>query len=264
MKLLILGNSNDTGRWVDEDQKRHNLIASRFSEEFGVPVDVSVRNTWPNERMVEAIEKAAAELQPDLVFVNITTFPFNYESLPLRVRRLFGRLGEPIGDAGMRLAGSKRWAHNRVFRGLRRFAQATIGGDTHFSVEDVVARYGELIRMLVRREGAVVVVKGPTGRRRRGLTRWEFSRHEQRRQQVHRAIRDVCAQARVPYFGMDEPRWKLAPEPKGLRAGDGTHANVAGAAYLADDHYRYIQSAWAEHVARSEERAAGVNGRPSA
>ena len=252
MKVLILGNSNDTGAWVKPEEKRHNAIGARLAEEFGVPVEVTVRNCWPNERMVDYVARNLDEVQPDLVFLNITQFPFSYESTPLRVKRVLGKVGQPVGDAGFRIAESKRWSHNAVFRTLRSWAQATIGGDTHFTPAEARERYAELIRLLLRREGTVVAVKGPLGRNKTGITRRERLRRERRRQEVHTHLKALCGQLHVPYYGSDEPYWVVRPAPKGTKAGDGTHANAAGHVHLSEDHYRYMRDAWARHLEETE------------
>jgi hypothetical protein len=233
---------------VKPEEKRHRQMGERLSAEFGVPVEMFVRNCWPNQRMAEFVARALDEVQPDLVYLNITTFPFSYESTPLRVKRILGKVGEPVGDAGFRLAESKRWSHNAVFRTLRSWAQATIGGDTHFTTSEVTERYSELIRLLLRREGTVIAVKGPLARSKKGITKRERLRHERRRQEVHGAIKHLCEQLHVPYYGSDEPYWVVKPQPKGTKAGDGTHANAAGHQVLADDHYEKLRDAWARHL----------------
>jgi hypothetical protein len=167
------------------------------------------------------------------------------------VKRLLGRVGEPIGDAGFRLAESKRWSHNPVFRHLRALAQATIGGDTHFTTAQAIERYTELIRQLLQHEGLVLAVKGPHGKSKKGLTKRERVRREQRRQEVHGAMKALCAQLHVPYYGADQPYWLTTPRPGGLRAGDGMHANAAGHRVSAEDHFPYLRDAWEVHLAAS-------------
>ena len=256
MKVLILGNSNDTGSFVPEDAKRQYILRDQLAAEFGEPVEVFVRNAWPNDRMVGYVERAVDELQPDLVYVNVSSYAYTYESLPLRVKRLFGRLGEPIGDAGMRLADSRKWSHNAVFRGLRRIGQMTVGGDTHFTPEEVLARYEELIRVLLRHEGTVVAVKGPMGRTKRGTAR-ERVRKEARRQRVHQPLKKLCEQLHVYYAGNDQPAYLTDPlKRKGLRVGDGLHSNAAGHRDSAERHYEILREAWRRHLAVGEEDTA--------
>ena len=249
MKVLILGNSNDTGAWVKQEEKRHIAIGEQLAAEFGGPVEVIAKNAWPNERMLSFVTRWLEETQPDLVFLNVTAYPFCYESTPLKVRRILKRVGgEAAGDAGMRIAQSKRWAHNALFRTVRKLAQATIGGDTHFTPSEIIARQAEVIRLTLRREGTVIAVKGPLGRSRPGLTRRERSRHERKRQQVHTALSELCAHLHVPYYGADEPFWKTRPVGRDKKVGDGLHSNAAGHQMLSEDHHAFIRDAWAKHM----------------
>ena len=113
------------------------------------------------------MERWVEESQPDLVYVNTGSYWFLYRSVPLRVERLLGRVGgERLGDAGARVAKSKRWAYNAPFRFTRRVLQATIGGDTNFTTQQVIDRMSDCVRIAARAEGAVVVVKGPHGKAR--------------------------------------------------------------------------------------------------
>lgn len=247
MKVLLLGNSNDTGSFVPEEVKRHKKLGELLEREFGEPVEVAVRNVWPNARMVDYVTRAVDEFKPDLVYVNITTYPFSYESTPLRVRRIFRKVGgEKLGDAGLRVADSRKWSHNAVFRGVRRFAQATIGGDTHFTPEEVAERYERLVRALLQREGLAVVVKGPRGKTKSATPRAN-ARAERRRQVVHMRLRDLCRQLHLTYVGSERPYHVVKPTPKGTKVGDGMHSNAAGHDLSAVEQFTILRDAWRQH-----------------
>ena len=253
VKVLILGNSQDTGSFVREEAKRHLIIRDRLAAEFGEPVEVLVRNAWPNPGMVRYVMKAVEEAQPDLVYVNVIAYPFCYESTPLRVKRIFGKVGgQKAGDAGMRIADSRKWAHNAVFRGLRRLGQSTLGGDTHFTPEEVLQRYEELIRVLLRREGMVVAVKGPMAPQQYGSRR-SLARQEERRMRVHRPLEEFCARHHVFYAGLEVPLHVTRPIRKGTTVGDGLHANEEGHKDFVETHYVPIRDAWQEHISHSED-----------
>ncbi len=256
VKVLLLGNSNDTGTFVPEDAKRQYLLRDQLAAEFGEPVEVFVRNAWPNQRMVGYVQRTLDELNPDFVYINLSSYAYTYESLPLRVRRIFGRVGgEAVGDAGMRLADSRKWSHNALFRGLRRAGRATIGGDTHFTPEEVLARYEELIRLLLRREGTAIAVKGSMSRTKRGTAR-ERSRKEGRRQRVHQPLKQLCEQLHVYYAGSDEPLHLTQPwKRKGTKVGDGLHSNAAGHKRSAEWHYPFLREAWLDHLQAGETEA---------
>ena len=243
MKVLLLGNSQDTGEWFDGGKKRHEIVAERLEQEFGQPVEFVLRSFWPTDRMPELVERWVTEASPDMVYVNVTAFPFAYESLPLRAKRIFGRLGPAVGDAGMRLADSKRWSHNFAFRKMRRFGQATFGGDTHFTPEEVVERTARSVRAALRHEGVFLVVEGPLGRGEPELTRRERNRKEARRQIVHRALKALCAELSVMYLGSDDPLPAERQHVQGQTVGDGTHGNAAWHSRLADDMFENMREA---------------------
>ncbi len=248
MKVLILGNSNDTGTFVPESAKRHVRMRDMLAAEFDAPVEIVVRNVWPNDRMVDYVAKGVDEIRPDMVYVNVTNYPYSYESTPLKVKRIFGRVGgEKLGDAGLRVADSRKWSHNAAFRGLRRFAQATIGGDTHFTPEEVAERYERLIRTLLRQEGMVIAVKGPMGKSKKATAR-ATARAERRRQVVHVRLKQLCQQLHVSYVGSDRPYHDLHPARKGTRVGDGLHSNPEGHRISADEHFEVVRDAWRAHL----------------
>lgn len=260
VKVLILGNSNDTKDFVPDEAKRHRHLRDMLAAEFGEPVEVVVRQVWPNDRMVDWVLAGVDEHDPDMVYVKVVNFAYSYESTPLRVKRIFRRVGgEAVGDAGLRVAGSRRWSHNALFRWVRRAGQATIGGDTHFTPEDVAARFETLIRALLRREGMLVVVKAPTGKSKSGTAR-QRARKEARRQVVHRRLKALCQQLHVQYIGSDEPLYLTRKRPKGTRAGDGLHANEAGHRISAGEHFEHIRDAWRRHLAEHVDAPAAVPG----
>lgn len=260
MKVLLLGNSQDTGDWFEGGPKRDEIVQERLAAEFGVPVEIVVKNFWPNERLPGLVERWVRETNPDMVYVNVTVYPFAYESLPLRARRLLGRFGPAVGDAGLRLAGSKRWAHNAAFRTARRCGLATIGGDTHFTCDEVIDRTQQAVRAVLRYEGPFAVVEGPLGRGQPELTRRERRRREARRQVVHQALRQFCGSLHVYYIGSDT---ELSPERRhipGTTVGDGIHLKAEGHAHLAEALYENIRGAWLAHDGVPAPAPAGTAG----
>jgi hypothetical protein len=254
VKLLLLGNSNDTGDWFEGGPKRHEILRDRLAAEFGEPVEVVAKSLWPNEKMVPLINRWLDETEFDAVYMGVTSFPFAFESLPLRLKRILGRLGPSVGDAGLRFSGSKRWSHNAVFRTLRRWGQATVGGDTHVTCDEAVDRFSEVIRVIIRRESTLLIVKGPTGRAKTGITGREHRRKEAKRLRVHGALESLCDQLHVHYIGRDTPLWRESQGPRGTKIGDGLHSNARGHAYAADTLVAHVRDAWAAHL---ERRATG-------
>jgi hypothetical protein len=128
---------------------------------IGEPVEVVTKGFWPSARIPGLVAQWLDEEQPDLLLITATAYPFAYPLVPLRVAGLLGPLGSPVRRAGVGAANTPWIAHNQVFRGLRRFAQLTIGGAYYLSVEEVIANTSEAVRVAVRHEDVVVVLKVP-------------------------------------------------------------------------------------------------------
>ncbi|MBK6318175.1 MAG: hypothetical protein IPF51_05255 [Dehalococcoidia bacterium] len=244
MRVLLLGSSNDTGSWVRQTEKKHVLAGERLEAELGEPVEWVVKGVWPTPELPGLVERWVEESQPDLVYVNTGSYWFLYRSVPLRVERLLGRVGgERLGDAGARVAKSKRWAYNAPFRFTRRVLQATIGGDTNFTTQQVIDRMSDCVRIAARAEGAVVVVKGPHGKARLSARKRAFERDERERLKLHKALEDLCAELHVTYDGVGEGGVRNQPAfLGGTTVGDGLHANEVRHVHEADVLYQGIRA----------------------
>jgi len=227
VRVLLLGNSNDTGNWIASGPQRHEIVRDLLAEATGEPVEVTPRGVWPTDGITRAVEGWIEKSNPDVIYLTMASFWFNYPSVPLRARRVLRRLGPSVSDAGFRAAGSPRWGHNFAFRALRGALQRTVGGDTHFTPEEVVARITEVITMALRHEGVVLAIQGADGRTRYSHSRRSDRRQEARRQFVHRQMKDFCERHHVTYENSEIPLWKLDAELRKNRVGDGLHANEA-------------------------------------
>jgi hypothetical protein len=226
MKVLLLGNSNDGGSWIGDGRKRHEIVADQLAELTGQPVDVVTKSIWPNPGLEKAVESWVEQHEPDVVYLTMLSYWFQYRSVPLRVRRLLGPLGPKVSDAGFRFAESPRWAHNAVFRGIRRSLQRTVGGDTHFTPDEVVDRITGVIRVLLRHEGLVVAIQGADGRTDYAFSNRGRRRNEQRRLYVADRMKSWCQEHHVTYENSETAVYKLDPVLARNRVGDGLHANA--------------------------------------
>jgi len=228
VRVLFLGSSNDTGNWVAPTQKKHVIAGQQLEADLGEPVEWVVKGIWPTEDLPQHVAAWVEESQPDVIYLNTGSYWFLYRSVPLRVKRLLGRLGgEKAGNAGFRVAKSERWAHNPVFRGIRKALQETIGGDTHFTTQQVIDRMEECIRVAARAENAVVVVKGPHGKRRLSARKRAFERDERERLKLHTALEQLCEQLHVTYDGVGESGVRDTPAyRRRVATGDGLHADA--------------------------------------
>ncbi|MBI5948918.1 MAG: hypothetical protein HY875_12340 [Chloroflexi bacterium] len=226
MRILLLGNSNDGGQWFEGGRKRHEIVQERLSALYGGPVEVIAKGTWPNAGMPRAVEGWIEKHEPDVVYLTTVNYWFNYPSVPLRVRRFLGRMGPRVSDAGFKLADSRRWSHNAAFRGVRSLFQRTIGGDPHFTADEIVERITEVIRLALRHEGVVLAIQGPDGRNDYSHSKRGRQRQEARRLMVHGRLEAFCAQHHVTYDNSVVPIWETDPVLGANRVGDGLHGNA--------------------------------------
>jgi len=248
--LLLLGNSNESVEWFDGGETSEAILRRRLAEEFHTSAEVTAKSVWPDAKFPATLQKWLARYEPDVVYLNVVSFWFQYESVPLRMERLFGRFGKKVSDAGFSIASNRALAHNRPFRALRAMAQRTIGGDNHFTPHEVVECMSECIRLVLRREGTVLVVSGPGSRNDHSVTPWKRRRNERRRQEVHGALKSLCEQLHVQYEGAEQPKWRDAGERQGHRVGDGLHLNAAGHARRGDEMFESVRTAWATEQER--------------
>jgi len=248
VRVLFLGSSNDTGDWVPQTAKKHVLAGERLAAEIGEPVEWVVKSIWPTEDLAQRVGIWMAETQPDVVYLNTASYWFLYRSVPKRVKRLLGRVGgERIGEAGARVAKSERWAHNAVFRGIRKALQETIGGDPYFSTQQVIDRISETVRVAARDESTVVVVKGPHGTRRLSARKQAFERDERERLKLHHALEQLCAQLHVTYDGVGEGGVReQAAYRRGVSTGDRMHADAELHRFEAETLYTGLRRGLAE------------------
>jgi hypothetical protein len=237
VRILLLGSSNDAGQWFKEGRKRHEIAADMLAAELGEPVDVIVKGIWPTAGLLAKVEGWIAEYEPDLIYLSAVAYWFLYPSVPLRVKRLLGRFGPGVAGAGFRVAESPRWGHNAVFRGTRRLLQKTIGGDTNFTPDEVIERFGECIRVAARAEGVILVVSGPQSRADHSTSKRSRARNEIKRRYVDSSLEDICRQAHITYEGSES--WTFErPEYQGNRVGDGLHGNAKHHERVAEILYR--------------------------
>jgi hypothetical protein len=243
VRILVLGSSNDTGSYVLPHERKHVLAGERLSRELGEPVEFIVKGIWPTEDLSERIRVWVAETEPDLVYLNTGSYWFLYRSVPLRVRRLFRPFrSERLSEAGARVAATPRGRHNRMVRPLRKALHEIIGGDTHFTTEQVIDRISESIRVLARSEGTVLVVKGPHGKKRHSTRERDFRRDERERLKFHNALETLCSQLHVTYDGVGDGGVRHLPAyQRGTTTEDEVHANAGRHVYEADVLYDGIR-----------------------
>ena len=230
VKVLRLTNSND----VLSTTNRPEALREGLEAFLGEPVEIVVKTIWPTESLPETVEKWVAREKPDLVWVGIVNYWYEYMSVPKRMERLFGRFGKRASDLGFKAADTQWLSNNFAFRAMRRTLQATIGGDPHFTPQQVVERIEGVARRVLRSEGVVLAVWGPNAHTKYSIGKRAEKRAELGRQFVRRNLQRVANALHFEYYAFEEPGWK-----------------VDGKAELAKDHFHYSAN-WGETAAERE------------
>lgn len=228
MRVLLIGNSNDSARRFDEGKRRDEVALELLTAELGEAPEFVVKGWWPNERAPEVVGRWIDETDPDLIYLHVGTYPFQYRSVPHRFRRLFRRVGgEAVAGVAESAAKKPNISHNWAFRAGRRMLQRTIGGDTNFTREHVWRITEACIRTAIRKEGAIVVVKGPHGRNNYSFSKRQFRNDERERVRLHGDLAELCRQLHVTYDGIGEGGvFNDFGYQSGTTIGDGIHGNA--------------------------------------
>ncbi len=204
MHILRLSHSTETGPQAAEGDRGYLTTAKLLERALGQSVEITVRPAWPSPSLPEVVEKLLERHKPDLVQFALSTFPFNYPSVPLRLSRRFGRAGEPFARVGLKVGGSPKWGRSRPSRLGRFVFKRIIGGAFHFEPDEVAAAINGSVLRCVRRESMPVIVDGPFAM----MTNREWldpTLAEARRMALHLALQKACAAAHVYFLGWDEP-----------------------------------------------------------
>ena len=239
MKVLRFGSSNDTVERFVAGEPREAVIQRELERAFEEPVEVVTKRIWPTAKFPSLFERWLDEEQPDIVTIPVIGYWFNFESVPLKLQRRFGRIGEGLGTAGRRAADVSWLGHTAPFRAGRALAQRTVGGETYFSTQEVLDCVAECVRATARREGIALIVQGPFGGQDlAGKSAAARRREEQRRQTVNAGLRAVCEQHRVRFIEHRVNRRELGTSFSTI--GDALHMDEAGQMASALE--------WANHI----------------
>lgn len=252
INLLRLGSSNDVFAGVPEDLRAGAVAARILGSAAGETVETVSRVIWPGPELPDLLDRWLDRYRADVVALKINWFWFAHESVPLKLERRYGSLGRAAGSAGQRAAGVPWLARGRFFGLANRLALQTIGGETYFTPEDVLARMGACIRRILVREHVVVVVLGPGGNQQhRGLPRGALARYEDKWRLVDARMADLCRDLSIPYIARDRPR---ARDEFHRRLGkDGFHMGPEGQRLAGTEEGEALAAAW--RAARGERSA---------
>ena len=205
LKILWLGNSNDTRASIEEGARRPEIMGALLEAESGRPVHVVTRQISPRKELPERVAKWMEQEHPDVVWLYVTRFPFAYESVPVRIRRRFGRGGEKVSAWGVKAGQESRFANGRLFHWAKLILQHTVGGDPHLPVETVIERMSAAARVVARHESAILILEGPAAQNDYHQGRRAARRAEAKRLRAHEALKALAGELHCSYRGAETP-----------------------------------------------------------
>lgn len=243
MKILYLTNSNSIQPQIAESERRMALVSRGMEQVVGEPVEGVIRPVWPTKALPRAVDRWMEAERPDMVYLQVIAFWFTYESVPIRLEKMLGPLGRPVRSLGIKASQTPWIGHNDTFHNVRQWAQRHIGGASFFTPEQVVETISESIRIIVRYEDSLLVVKGPRGGRSYQASEEARQRADARRLIVHRDLKALCSELHVDYVGSDVPVERVGID----YLGDNLHAGPQSQRVMADEILSFLAAAWERH-----------------
>lgn len=241
MKVLCLGWSDDVIGDTPAEQRGYSMAATLYEAATGEPVDWVMKPVVPSPDLPAIVEKWLAREQPDVVFVRVNPFFFNYTSVPVKLRARGGRVGDRFAGMALKLADNRVRSGHLWFKALRRGSRKLVGGATYFEPEAVVATYLEVFRHIARREGVEILVSGAHAAR--VTSEWmPRERAERRLALVSTAVADGCRRigAQYQYFPVPLAARELRP----FIGFDSIHGNELFQVFHALLDVRLLLSSW--------------------
>lgn len=244
MKILRLTNSSDVHPGVPPEERSPAVAERIVSAALGEPVETIVKGLWPNDGFPVVLERWLNDLEPDVVFIRLASFWVAYESVPLRIRRrLPSRIGEPVATAGVRL-GDRPWLiERRAYKMARTAIVRTLGGDTHFTPQEVGRTFDAMFRRILANESVLPVVRGTSLLLNSAGTRSGLARSKRRVAALNHEVEAACIRNRVRFFP-EVPAEALSK----TRLADDLHDSAEAHRRLGEDDAQAILEALRSHA----------------
>jgi hypothetical protein len=206
VKILRLTTSNDSVH--SGPGSRLDWITRLGEERLGEPVEIVTKAVWPDSRLAPAVEKWIEKEQPDLVWMLLQSFWYEYMSVPKKLERKLGRAGKKASEIGFKAAEKPRISNNIAFRTGRRLLQKTVGGDPHFTPAELYETVQAVARVSLRSEGRQFVVWGPFSYTNYATTRRQERAHARWRTELIGRVRALADELHFYSEAPDEPLWR--------------------------------------------------------
>ncbi len=242
MRVLRLSNSMDFFGDIPAEGRSMAISGRALEAEVGEPVEVISKMVWPNDRLPALIDGWIDEFEPSLVFLWINPFWFTYESGARFFERRLGRFARRFIGLEKQVARRPAINQNPAYKGLRRLAVTTIGGNVFVEPQDLLPMVETWVRRVLRREEITLVVRGALMPMHMGATRPGRSRSIRRYLEMEAAGAALCQRLHVDYIPSPPPgEWIEQPD---LFLGDRFHCNAEGHAKMGEIEAEGMVAAW--------------------
>ena len=241
MKLLVLGNSDYNGSFLEDDTRAWpHLVGQRLSQDLRLPVEVVNRNLVPSRRdAVATAEALIAEHRPELVVVGLNPYSFAITRVATTIRKRFGERPYRVYSR-VEKAFDDRTRDGRVLsrvnHAARKVARSTIGASPLAPVEQIIETYKTVFARLSREEDLQAVIMG--GSKLSLNAQMVNAKLLAEVDQFRVSMSEAAHQHHFPFF--DTEPTVAGPDRESYFMPDGVHRNELGHQRLAEMVYPVI------------------------
>lgn len=199
VRVLKLCTSDELAGDIPDESRAYRVAERVIREQTGLDVETVLQNIWPTPRLPALLKAWVAQHQPDVVLFVVSPYWMTFESVPLRVRRSAGPLGEKLGAWMTRVGENPRLSPSWPVRLARGASLRLIRGAYPFEPEEVAGVVEDSLATLLANESMEVVVRGPLVALGHHGTRRSLARAEARRRKTDRLLKTLCARLHVTY-----------------------------------------------------------------
>jgi hypothetical protein len=221
VKILRLTNSDDFNERVPPEQRAAAVTERVVRELLGEDVETVMRVFWPGPALADIVDSWLDRYEPDVVLVRTSSYWVTYESMPVRLERRVPLVGAALAKVAAEAGENKGFSYGPLGPVVKRFAARIVGGDPHFTPEEVGGYLGQMMRRVAAREGMVVVMRGPVNAFDVRNTPKSLQRSISRRNRLDSVCQQICNDLRVPFVSAESLR-------ANARMGDGVHTSPEG------------------------------------
>jgi hypothetical protein len=204
MKVLKLCTSDELAGDIPDASRAYRVAERVIRERTGMEVETVLQNIWPTPRLPRLLEGWVSQHEPDVVLFVISPYWMTFESVPLRVRRSAGPIGEKLGAWMTRVGEDPRLSPSWPVRLARGASLRLIRGAYPFEPEEVASVVEDSLGTLLTNESLEVVVRGPLVALGHHGSRRSLARAEARRRKTDDLLKAACARLHVAYVGRPE------------------------------------------------------------